>query len=207
LKIIGITGGVGAGKSTVLSMIGELCDCHILLADEAAHEVKKKGQVCYEELIGLLGRDILKENDEIDKGRMAEIIFAPGNEGLLKKVNDIIHPRVKEFILKTIEEYMSSGKVSYFFIEAALLIEEGYRDICDELWYVYADEQVRKKRLRQARGYSDEKIRSIMDKQNDDMTFRKFCDHVIENNGDIEVTRRQLLSLLKNDGRGIDGRG
>jgi dephospho-CoA kinase len=197
LKIIGITGGVGAGKTTVLDIIRESCNCQILLADEAAHEVKKKGQVCYEELTGLLGQDILTEDGEIDKGRMAEAIFAPGNEDLLKKVNDIIHPRVREYILKSIEESRASGGVSYFFIEAALLIENGYRDICDELWYIYADEQVRAKRLRQTRGYSDDKIRSIMDKQNDDMTFRKWCDHVIENNGDLEITKKQIKELLK----------
>lgn len=197
MKIIGITGGVGAGKSTVLDIIRDLCSCHILLADEAAHEVKKKGQICYEELTGLLGHDILKPDGEIDKGRMAEAIFASGNEGLLKKVNDIIHPRVKEYILKSIEEYRASGKVSYFFIEAALLIEDGYRDICDELWYIYADVQIRADRLRQSRGYSDEKIKSIMDKQNDDQTFRKCCDHVIENNGDLKITEKQIRELLK----------
>lgn len=205
MKIIGITGGVGAGKSTVLDIIRKSCNCHILLADEAAHEVKKKGQVCYEELIRLLGQDILKEDGEIDRGRMAEAIFAPGNEDLLKKVNDIIHPRVREYILKSIEEYRVSGEVSFFFLEAALLIENGYRDICDELWYIYADEQVRAERLRVSRGYSEEKTRSIMDKQNDDMTFRKFCDHVIENNGDLEITKKQIRELLS-DGSKLNGR-
>ncbi len=196
MKVIGITGGVGAGKSTVLNLIKERCSCFILMADEAAHEVKKRGQVCYEELVDLLGREVLADDGEIDKGRMARIIFEPGNEGLLKKVNGIIHPRVKEYILKSIDDHRAAGDADYYFIEAALLIEDGYREICDELWYVYADEKVRADRLRRTRGYSDERIRGIMDKQNDDALFRKYCDHVIENNNDIEATGKQIDMLL-----------
>lgn len=196
MKVIGITGGVGAGKSTVLNLIKERCSCFILMADEAAHEVKKRGQVCYEELVDLLGREVLSDDKEIDKDRMAGIIFAEGNEGLLKKVNGIIHPRVKEYILKSIDIHRAAGDADYFFIEAALLIEDGYREICDELWYIYADEKVRADRLRRTRGYSDERIRGIMDKQNDDALFRKYCDHIIENNGDIEATGKQIDMLL-----------
>ena len=75
MKVIGITGGVGAGKSTVLDIIREKCSCYILLADLAAHEVKKKGRVCYDELVDLLGTGVLKPDGEIDKSRMAEMIF------------------------------------------------------------------------------------------------------------------------------------
>ena len=197
MKVIGITGGVGAGKSTVLNLIKERCSCFILMADEAAHEVEKKGQVCYEELVDLLGREVLSDDGEIDKGRMARLIFAPGNEELLKKVNGLIHPRVKEYILKSIDEHRAAGDVDYFFVEAALLIEDGYREICDELWYVYADEKVRAQRLKRTRGYSDERIRGIMDKQNNDALFRKYCDRVIENNDDMEATVKRINMLLE----------
>lgn len=197
MKVIGITGGVGAGKSMVLNLIKERCSCFILMADEAAHEVEKKGQVCYEELVDLLGREVLSDDGEIDKGRMARLIFAPGNEELLKKVNGLIHPRVKEYILKSIDEHRAAGDVDYFFVEAALLIEDGYREICDELWYVYADEKVRAQRLKSTRGYSDERIRGIMDKQNNDAVFRKYCDRVIENNDDMEATVKRVNMLLE----------
>ena len=196
MKVIGITGGVGAGKSTVLNLIKERCSCFVLMADEAAHEVKKKGQVCYRELVDLLGSEVLADDGEIDKDRMAKVIFAQGNEELLKKVNEMIHPRVKEYVLKSIDDHRAAGDVDYYFIEAALLIEDGYREICDELWYVYADEKVRADRLRRTRGYSDERIRGIMDKQNDDALFRKYCDRVIENNDDIEATGKQIDMLL-----------
>ena len=196
MKVIGITGGVGAGKSTVLDIIRQNCRCFILIADEAAHEVERRGQVCYDELVGLLGREILASDGEIDKKKMARKIFAAGNKELLASVNAIVHPRVKEYILDLIEKYKADGKVDYFFIEAALLIEDGYRAICDELWYVYAPKEVRAGRLKASRGYTDSKIEDIMRSQNDDETFRKYCDHVIENSGDLEETGEQIKKLL-----------
>lgn len=205
MKIIGITGGVGAGKSTVLGLIKKNCNCYILLADEAAHEVKKKGQKAYDELVELLGPSILAPDGEIDKPKMASAIFARDRKDLLNKVNEIIHPKVKEYILKSIKEHRTAGDVDYFFIEAALLIEDGYRDICDELWYVYAPDDIRADRLKRTRGYSDDKIRSIMDNQSDDETFRKNCDRVIGNSGDLLRTEREIVNILSGENR--NGRG
>ncbi|MCR5602419.1 MAG: dephospho-CoA kinase [Lachnospiraceae bacterium] len=197
MKIIGITGGVGAGKSTVLDIIKDNCNCFIIIADEAAHEVERKGRKCYVELVELLGRDILGTDGEIDKKAMAARIFDKDNKKLLQQVNEIVHPRVKEYILGLIEEHRIKGDVDWLFIEAALLIEDGYKEICDELWYIYADEEVRAARLKASRGYSDEKIRDIMKSQNDDAVFRANCDHVIENNGDLEITKRRIGELIK----------
>ncbi len=199
MKVIGITGGVGAGKSTVLEIIREYANCYILIADEAAHEVEKKGQPCYHELISLLGDGVLAEDGEIDRKQMAQRIFESGGEDLLKKVNAIVHPRVKEYILNLIDEYRKQDKVDYFFIEAALLIEDGYKAICDELWYIYASEEVRRLRLKESRGYSDGKIRDIMKSQNDEATFRKYCDRIIVNDGDMDETRKSIIELLQNN--------
>ena len=196
MKVIGITGGIGAGKTTVLELIRNSCRCFIILADQAAHEVKMKGRQCYYELIELLGEDILGPDGEINKAKMAEKIFSGDNGDLIKKVNEIIHPRVKEYILDLLNEHRKKSDVDYFFIEAALLIEDGYKSICDELWYIYADEDIRVKRLKASRGYSDEKIRNIMAEQNSDKIFRECCDHVIENNGDLELTRRQIEMII-----------
>lgn len=196
MKVIGITGGVGAGKSTVLEVIGDSCSCCIIIADKAAHEVEKKGQKCYRELVDLLGDDILAPDGEIDKKAMAARIFDKDNRELLNRVNDIVHPRVKEYILGLIEEHRAKGDVDWLFIEAALLIEDGYKDICDELWYICADEEVRTERLKADRGYSDEKIRDIIANQNDDAVFRANCDRVIENNGNIEELRETVMTVL-----------
>ena len=197
MKLIGITGGVGAGKSLVLQLLQKLCRCRVLLADEAGNEVKLPGQPCYERLVELLGRQVLAPDGTIDRKKMAERIFA--DPALLERVNGIIHPEVKRYILKQGEEERSKGEIDYFFLEAALLIECGYEAVVDELWYVHADPAVRRQRLMESRGYSDEKVRQIFDSQLSEEEFRAHCRVVIENNGDIRETERQLLAALSRE--------
>ncbi len=194
MKVIGITGGVGAGKSEVMRILSEIPGSFILIADEAAHETEKKGEDCYRRLVELLGEDILSPDGEIDKKKMAAKIF--GDERLREEVNAIVHPAVKRHILKLIGEKEKEG-LSLFFIEAALLIEDGYKEICDELWYVYADEDERRKRLKEHRGYSDEKIDGIMRVQSSEEAFRKNCDFVIDNSGSLSVVRKQIMKEIK----------
>lgn len=195
LLFIGITGGIGAGKTEILSYIGKHYKCEIYLADQVAHEVKKPGTECFRALIDLLGREILASDGQIDKGRMAEKIF--GDSSLLEKVNGIIHPAVKEYLLEHLEKAREAGEVELFFVEAALLIECGYRKLVDEMWYIYADENVRRNRLKQARGYSGEKIESIMSKQLSEQKFRENCDFIIDNSGTLADSYRQIDRKLE----------
>lgn len=195
MKLIGITGGVGSGKSQVLSFIKEHYLCRIYLADEVAHIVQQKGQICYEEIVALLGEDILGADGEIDRKAMAAKIFA--DETLLDKVNAIVHPRVEEFIREKIREAYLLGDVELFFIEAALLIEAGYGHIVDEMWYIYTREDVRRERLKASRGYSDEKISQIMANQLSEEEFRAGCDYVIDNSGRLEDTYLAIKQKLE----------
>ncbi len=195
MKIIGITGGVGAGKTEVIKMIEQLCSCIVVTADRLARKLEQKGEVCFEPLLDLLGDEVLDENGEIDAAKMARIIFAPGAEDLLAGVNAIVHPAVKTRILQMIREEEQKG-TDYFFIEAALLIEDHYDTIVDEMWYIYADEDTRRKRLKESRGYSESKIDDIFASQSSDDVFRRFCSVVIDNSGSIEDTKIQLTELF-----------
>lgn len=195
MKIIGITGGVGAGKTEVIKMIEQLCSCIVVTADRLARKLEQKGEVCFEPLLDLLGDEALDENGEIDAAKMARMIFAPGAEDLLAGVNAIVHPAVKTRILQMIREEEKKG-TDYFFIEAALLIEDHYDTIVDEMWYIYADEDTRRKRLKESRGYSDSKIDEIFASQSSDDVFRRFCSVVIDNSGSIEDTKIQLTELF-----------
>ena len=178
-NIIGITGGVGAGKSTVLKYIEDNYRCRVIFSDDVANKIKLKGYPAYDGLVELLGERVLSPDGEIDKKKMAEAIF--NNEKLLKNVNNILHPAVNTYIINIIENERKLNELDFVFVEAALLIENGYRDIVDELWYVYADEEVRRQRLKSSRNYSDEKITNIFLSQLDDETFRKNADFVIDN--------------------------
>ena len=188
--MIGLTGGVGAGKSALLQYIKEKYCCKILMADEIAHKVKEPGQACYEEIVSLLSPEILEEDGTIHRGKMAVKIF--GSEELLQKVNNLIHPAVKKMILDEITVAKAEGKLDFLFVEAALLIEDGYLDIVDEMWYIYAREEVRRRRLKESRNYTDEKIDAIMKSQLKEEIFRKYCSIVIDNSEGLPAAFRQI---------------
>lgn len=195
MKFIGITGGIGAGKSRVLEFISRHYRCEIYLADEVAHAVKLPGTECFRALTELLGEDIVASDGQIDKAAMADKIFREAM--LLQKVNNIIHPAVKKFLLQKYEAAKKEGNVELFFVEAALLIEDGYGQLVDEMWYIHADESVRRKRLTDSRGYSDEKISRIIEQQLTEEIFRRESDFIIDNSGSFEDTCRQIEKKLE----------
>ena len=190
MKVIGITGGVGSGKTALLEYMRLHYNCEVILADEAAHDVEEPGQECYEKLVELLTPTILNDDGTINKKQMAQKIFS--DESLLEKVNGIIHPAVRQYILDEIALQKGLQKMDFLFIEAALLIECGYLDIVDEMWYIYATESVRRKRLKEARGYSDEKIDAIMQSQLSEKEYRQACHFVIDNSGTPEESFGQI---------------
>ena len=195
MKVIGITGGVGAGKSQVLSHLRERPDCLVIVADQVAHELEEPGGVCYEQIVALLGAEILAEDGRIDKGRMAARIF--GDPALLARVNGIVHPAVKRCITERIDAERKAGRVRYLFIEAALLIEDGYEQIVDELWYIHAGEGTRRQRLKASRHYSEEKIAGILRRQLTEEEFRSHCQTVIDNSGALADTYGQIDRKLE----------
>lgn len=197
MKVIGVTGGVGAGKSEVLDYLSAHHNCRVIKADQAAHQLEEPGGACFEPLIALLGAEILDAAGRIDRQKMAARIFA--DSGLLQKVNDIVHPAVKTYLLSEIEGEKKSGKRDFLFIEAALLIEEGYAEIVDELWYICANVSVRRQRLKAGRGYPDEKIDAIIKSQLSEEDFRKHCAVVIENNGALASVYEQIEKELGED--------
>lgn len=194
MKVIGITGGVGAGKSSLLQYVIDNYPAHVIFADEVAHRIVKPGNEAYYELITVFGSDLIKEDGFIDKQLMAKKMFE--NAILRKRVNEIIHPAVKREIVEEIKITREKQEYAYLFIEAALLIEDHYDLICDELWYIYADEEVRRKRLQESRNYSEEKIQNILDSQLKDEEFRKKCKVIIDNSGNLNGAYQQIAYAL-----------
>ncbi len=192
---IGITGGVGAGKSAVLKHIEENYPVRLLVADEAVHRLEEPGQTCFERLVEEFGEKILTKDGYLDKKVFAGIIFS--DEEALKKANGILHPAVREYIRKEmlIEEERNTP---CFVLEAALLIEERYDLLLDELWYVYASEETRILRLMENRGYSREKCLRIMAAQSSEENFRAHCDETIDNDGSVLLMKAQVDALFEN---------
>lgn len=123
MKTIGITGGVGAGKSTVLDFLRETYQASVCEADKVAHELQRPGEGCYQEILKVFGPEILCDDQTIDRKRLGSIVFADVEK--LKRLNGIVHPKVKEWIRKKQEEEQRAG-TKLFIIEAALLLEDHY---------------------------------------------------------------------------------
>ncbi len=195
MKFIGITGGVGAGKTEILNYIRKHYKCEIYLADSVARQLQEPGTECFRALVRLLGKEILLADGTLDRTRMADRIFR--DPGLLEQVNGIVHPAVRDFLLDRLHMAEQSGETELFFVEAALLIETGFRELVDELWYIYADEGVRRERLAKERGYSPEKTARIMASQLSEETFRQNCDFVIDNSGSLKESYEQIDRKLE----------
>ncbi|MGN0483550.1 MAG: dephospho-CoA kinase [Lachnospiraceae bacterium] len=195
MKFIGITGGVGAGKTAILQYAATHAKARILLADEVAHELMEPQGGCYTRVKALFREeDVLQADGRFDRPKLAKAMFS--DEQKRAQVNAIVHPAVKEYVVQEAKKERQSGRYDFFIFEAALLIEEKYDEICDELWYIYTSETNRRKRLKENRGYSDEKISQIFQSQLNEEVYRKYCRQVIDNNGDLEDTYKQMNRLL-----------
>lgn len=194
MRIIGVTGGVGSGKSAVLNYIEEHFDSRIVKADDVGHLLMMPGRACYELVIQLFGEWIVKDDTSLNREAIASIVFEDGE--MLKKLDDIIHPAVKKYILKEIEK-SKKEETEFFFIESALLLEEKYDEICDEMWYIYCEKEVRMERLRHDRGYSDEKIQRMMANQLPDEEFEARCDLQLYNDEDVAHTYLQIERKMR----------
>lgn len=198
MKFIGITGGVGAGKSEILSYLGKKTGVRVMLADEIAHELMEAGTDCYKSLRQTFNDENIWNSDgSFNREKLAKVIFSDK----LKRdiMNSMVHPAVKEYVIRQQEYEKERGELSLLVLEAALLIEEHYDKICDELWYIYTSEENRRDRLKASRGYSDEKIDNIFKSQLSEEEYRKYCAVVIDNNGSVEAAFEQIDKALVNE--------
>ena len=195
MKFIGITGGVGAGKSAILFYLDKKADIRVMLADEIAHELMKPGTECYDKIKETFsGADLYETDGSFDRRKLADFLFSDERRRLA--LNGIVHPAVKQYVKEQYALEKEKGVLSFLVLEAALLIEEHYDEICDELWYIYTSEENRRVRLKESRGYSDTKIDGILKSQLTEENYRSACAVVIDNNGPIEGTYAQIEKAL-----------
>lgn len=190
MKVIGITGGVGAGKSEILRYLKEKHGARVIEADKVGHLLMEPGGACYYSIVEKFGSSILNGDQTINRGKLGKIVFA--DTALLDALNKIIHPKVKSYIVSEIAKEKAYHRTNLFVVEAALLIEDHYDVICDELWYIHTDAQVRAKRLKETRGYDDQKIADIMANQKSPEEFSSACQVVIDNSGELAYTCEQI---------------
>ncbi len=195
MLILGITGGVGSGKSKILYDLSNQYGAYIVETDKLAHRLMEPGQPIYAKIVETFGREILVKEAPyaIDRAKFAQIVFA--DKGKLEQLNAITHPAVKNWIRKDIEEKRKQD-IRIYVIEAALLIQDGYKEICDEIWYIYADEATRTKRLMAQRGYTRERCQAMFRSQDAEVYYRTYADFTINNQFDYENSSKQLKDRL-----------
>lgn len=193
MKVIGITGGVGTGKSEVLKYLEGKHGAVICQADLVARNLEKKNTICYRQIVEHFGDGILQENGRLDREKLAKVVFSDEEER--KTLNAIVHPAVKKRILALIKEQEKKG-TELFVLEAALLLEDHYDEVCDETWYIYAEDSVRRKRLKLSRGYGDERIDGIFRSQKTRDEFLNKCDRAVDNSRSFDDTCAQLEDIM-----------
>lgn len=194
MKIIGITGGVGSGKSEILNILENDYHAKIIQSDHVAHELMAPGAKSYDAIVASFGNGILNEDQTINRPVLGKIVFQ--DEAKLSLLNSITHKNVDEEILARIDQFGKEESEGLVVVESALLVGAGYEKKFDQLWYIYTREEVRYERLKASRGYSDEKIKQMIEKQQSEEEFKAMASHVIDNSGTLEDTKAQIVKIL-----------
>jgi len=195
MKVIGLTGGSGSGKTTVAVLLSQLTSVCIIDADKIGHEILKKGKPAYDAVLERFGEAILKADGEIDRKKLGQIVFA--NQSLLEILNKITHPLIIQEIIERIHQIKSSDKAcKYIIVDAALLIESGLHKAVDEIWLVYAPEEIRLKRIAQRDGMTTEEARRRIASQMPWEEMKKYGDVIIDNGHNEAYTMKQLNHII-----------
>lgn len=189
MYLIGLTGGIASGKSTVSQFLREL-GAFIVDADKLSREVVQPGKPAWQDIIKKFGRDIVQENDEIDRKRLGQLVF--DNKQARTDLEQITHPHIEASAKAAITDAIDDG-FAVIVLDAPLLIEVGWHTKVDAVWVVYVDEQTQLTRLMARDKYSEDAARSRMNAQLALPEKLKYADVVINNNDTIETTQKNVL--------------
>jgi dephospho-CoA kinase len=193
--VIGVTGNIGVGKSTVLRMLEKL-GAKIIDADELVHQVMAQGTTVWRAVVKNFGGGILDEQGGIDRKKLASIVFE--DRAALKRLEDIVHPAVDERFLQVVR----TSEAPVIAVEAVKLIESGVHSELDSLWLVTCPAEERLRRLVENRGADPDDIRERLEAQMPESEQAEWADVVIENGGTLEETWEQVRAeWMKIQGR------
>ncbi len=201
LKIIGITGEAGAGKTTITKKYAALHKGYYILTDDVAKEIMEPGNCCYNKVIEHFDNNILEEDKSINRSKLASIVFNDAEK--LKILNSLVHSEVVAKVtdiiknIKSLNNESNCGNIyKVVLIESAILFQvEDLVKLCDEIWYIEATKDDRRDRLKRERNYSDERIEAMSISQESVRLTKDKCDRVIINDRDIDELNELLLDM------------
>ena len=193
MKIIGLTGGTGSGKSTVSKFLAHL-GAVVIDADKVGHEVFKPGTKAWQEVVDAFGQGIISADGTIDRRKLGEIVFS--NPGARAKLNQVMHPLIYEQVKSRIEEYGKKG-VAIIIVEAPLLLEVGWKSLVDEVWVTSASEATVIKRLKEQKGLSEaQSLARIRAQLTDEERIRQ-VDVVIDTDCALDELKERVEALWR----------
>ncbi|EPR13051.1 dephospho-CoA kinase [Ruminiclostridium papyrosolvens] len=188
--ILGVTGGIGSGKSTVSSILKEL-GAVVIDADVISREVVEPGKMALEELTQEFGKDILDDWGQLKRKELAARVFS--DEYKLRILNSIVHKYVAQKIKENVEEQLLK-QTKVIVIDAPIPIKNGFLDLCDEVWTVFALMEIRVKRIMKRNGMTYEEAVSRIQSQISDEEYLSIANKVINNNDDVTTLRQEVES-------------
>ncbi|PHV71451.1 dephospho-CoA kinase [Sporanaerobium hydrogeniformans] len=194
MKVIGVIGGIGAGKSTVIEKIREYTATYVISADCIGHGILKKGQPAYVPVIETFGEGILDSKGEIVRKALGEIVFKDAKQ--LEKLNALTHPLICEEVERQINWCKKQAAYDFIVVEGALLLEVGLGKLMDIIIAVYADEETRIKRVMLREGFTKEQVLSRFKAQKKWEEFQEAADFVIDNGISLEKTCEQIKKIV-----------
>lgn len=193
MKIIGITGGIGSGKSTVSGALRDL-GAIVVDADVISRNVTAVGAKAYTELVEYFGNEIIEENGELNRKKLAAISFS--DKVKLHALNCITHKYIAEKIYDTVELIKNSGKSDIIVIDAAIPLEKGFIDLADEIWVVTCERDKRIKRILERSGFTYEEAESRINSQISDEEYLNLADEILYNNDSLEALEQAVVRLF-----------
>lgn len=191
--IIGLTGSIASGKSTVSAMLDRF-HIPVIDADKLARKVVEPGEQAYNKIIHVFGDDILNDDQTLDRKKLGTIIFA--DEEKREQLNNIVHPAVRNEMLRERDAYIHAGEKCVI-LDIPLLFESKLTDFVDKTVVVYVDEIIQLKRLMARDQFTEEEARQRIDSQIPLREKIKLADGIIDNNGTKDETYGQLIELLR----------
>lgn len=191
MKVIGLTGGIGSGKSTVSRFLAEL-GALIIDADKVGHELLKPNTKIWREVVAAFGEQILTPDGEINRKKLASLVF--GSPRRLELLNQLMHPEIKKAVKSQLLEYQRQG-ASVVVLEAPLLVEAGWTELVDEVWVTIASETTVLERLEQQTGLSQTEALARIRSQLPTRERLKHADVVIATEKSLDELRTEVKKL------------